>query len=142
MKKAKNNLIALQKDEVSLWGCGVVVLNSTQEVLLLRRRDNGTWCFPGGKVEIGETPIASAYREVKEETGLEAIQIDFVEYIEPHSNNRYHDFLFLCREYRGIVSIQEEEVVEYRWIHINEVANFNLFDYTVASLELAKKSLS
>lgn len=139
MVKSKNELIMLPKDNMSLWGCGVVVLNSKQEVLLIRRRDNGTWCFPGGKVEIGETPVASAYREVKEETGLDAIEINFVEYTKPHGDNKYHDFLFLCQKFSGIVSIQEEEVLEYTWVHINDITNFNLFNYTMISLELAKK---
>ncbi len=139
MGKSRNELIMLPKDEISLWGCGVVVLNSKQEVLLIRRRDNGTWCFPGGKVEIGETPMESAYREVKEETDLDAIQINFIEHTKPHGNNKYHDFLFLCPKFSGVVSIQEEEVLEYKWVHINDVTNFKLFNYTIISLELVKK---
>ena len=45
------------------------------EILLSRRLSNaahfaGTWEFPGGKVEEGETPAAAAVREAREEVGL------------------------------------------------------------------------
>jgi len=32
---------------------------------------SGSWEFPGGRVEVGETPAAGAVRECREETGLE-----------------------------------------------------------------------
>lgn len=31
----------------------------------------GTWAFPGGRVEAGEHPLATAIREVYEETGID-----------------------------------------------------------------------
>jgi ADP-ribose pyrophosphatase YjhB (NUDIX family) len=39
-------------------------------VLLVRRADDGSWCLPGGKVEVGEVLEACAAREFAEETGL------------------------------------------------------------------------
>jgi 8-oxo-dGTP diphosphatase len=41
------------------------------EVLLIRRPE-GVWAFPGGKVELGETVVAAAQRELLEETGITA----------------------------------------------------------------------
>jgi 8-oxo-dGTP diphosphatase len=53
-------------------GIGVIV--SRDGELLLRKRigkhANGTWSFPGGHLEIGETPEECAIRETMEETGL------------------------------------------------------------------------
>lgn len=43
------------------------------EVLLIHRPDYDDWTFPKGKVEDTESPIAAAYREVKEETGIDAV---------------------------------------------------------------------
>ena len=59
-------------------GVGVVVLRNfapaaTAEVLLIRRAkqpSRGLLCFPGGRLEWGETLAACAAREVREETGV------------------------------------------------------------------------
>lgn len=40
-----------------------------QEILLMRRSDNGLWGLPGGYVEPGESVSEAAAREVQEETG-------------------------------------------------------------------------
>lgn len=38
-------------------------------VLMIQRSDNGLWAIPGGGQDIGETIVATAEREVREETG-------------------------------------------------------------------------
>lgn len=40
------------------------------QLLLVRRRDNGVWELPGGRVDIGESAQAAAIRETAEEAGL------------------------------------------------------------------------
>ena len=55
-------------------GVGAVVVRDGR-VLLGRRlapHGRGTWSFPGGKPEPGEMPVATAIRELHEETGLVA----------------------------------------------------------------------
>jgi ADP-ribose pyrophosphatase YjhB (NUDIX family) len=53
---------------------GILFVTPDQRVLLMRRtgRDYaGTWAFPGGGLEAGETAEAAARRETLEETGLD-----------------------------------------------------------------------
>lgn len=57
-------------EKVILVFAGGCIFNEKGEVLLQRRGDFGKWGFPGGAVELGETPEQAAIREVKEETGL------------------------------------------------------------------------
>jgi mutator protein MutT len=52
-----------------------VVLLEAGKVLMVRRRyapRAGAWCLPAGFMESGETPEATAVRELQEETGIEA----------------------------------------------------------------------
>lgn len=51
-------------------GAGGVVVNSEGKVLLIRHY-NGTWVFPKGHVDPGETHLEAALREVGEESGVE-----------------------------------------------------------------------
>ena len=58
-------------DKIILTFAGGCVFNDKGEVLLQRRGDSNLWGFPGGAVELGETPQMAAVREIKEETGLD-----------------------------------------------------------------------
>ncbi len=46
--------------------------NGGWRILVLRAYRN--WDFPKGTLEPGETPLAAAIREVKEETALEGLE--------------------------------------------------------------------
>jgi ADP-ribose pyrophosphatase YjhB (NUDIX family) len=53
-----------------------VVADGEGRILLTRRRyppQVGGWCLPGGLADPGETPEATARREVREETGLDVV---------------------------------------------------------------------
>ena len=58
-------------DRIILIFAGGCIFNQKGEVLLQRRGDTNKWGFPGGAIEIGETPQMAAIREAKEETGLD-----------------------------------------------------------------------
>jgi ADP-ribose pyrophosphatase YjhB (NUDIX family) len=48
-----------------------VVTDEQDRIVLIRRRDNDLWALPGGGMELGESIVDTAVREVKEETGLD-----------------------------------------------------------------------
>jgi putative (di)nucleoside polyphosphate hydrolase len=50
---------------------GAVIINQQGKVLALERSDTaGAWQFPQGGLDEQEEPLAAAYREVQEETGI------------------------------------------------------------------------
>lgn len=60
-------------EKVILVFAGGCVFDERGRVLLQKRGDSGNWGFPGGAIELGETPENAAIRELKEETGLDVV---------------------------------------------------------------------
>ena len=53
-------------------GAAVLAVSNDNRVLLVKRGVDparGSWCLPGGFMEVGETPQATAVRECREESG-------------------------------------------------------------------------
>ncbi len=59
-------------------GCGVVVVDGEQVLLVEDFRESGAWKVPEGRPEIPESPREGAARELEEETGLSVDPGDLV----------------------------------------------------------------
>jgi len=56
-------------------GVLAIARDSDGRYLLIRRSDTGTWCFPGGTIDWGETVREALVREVREETGARVCEV-------------------------------------------------------------------
>ena len=59
----------------------IAMVMKDAQVCLVRRRnppDAGLWGYPGGRVEPGETALAAAARELRQETGLVARPVRYL----------------------------------------------------------------
>lgn len=73
-------------------GVAAIIINPQGQILFGKRigkHAGGTWSFPGGHLEFGETPAACAAREAMEETGiaLDPASLETVGY----TNDIWHD---------------------------------------------------
>lgn len=76
-------------EDLTIIAAGGIVKNRNGEILMIYRR--GYWDLPKGKQDDGETIEACALREVREETGLQDLQIDrFI----ATTRHRYYDDKF------------------------------------------------
>ena len=56
----------------------MVVINSTNKVLICRRKNTRTWQFPQGGIDNGEVIKKAMYRELSEEVGLSEDDVSLV----------------------------------------------------------------
>ncbi len=60
-------------------GVVLVVRRDGGDVLVFERGDApGAWQFPQGGIDVGETPLDAAWRELAEETGLTSAHVELV----------------------------------------------------------------
>ena len=108
-----------------------LILDSDYKILLSKRKKNkhlpGLWEFPGGKIEVGETPEIALKRELKEELNIDTNEaclapITFTTF-------DYRDFylvmfLFVCRKWSGkIINYESDEII---WVNKKNLRNFKM----------------
>lgn len=107
----------------------VALIDADNRVLLAQRPEGksmaGMWEFPGGKVEVGETPEAALIRELQEELGIEVAQTCLAPLsFASHSYDDFHLLMpvFACRKWRGQVHGHEGQVL--KWAFAKDLGNY------------------
>jgi mutator protein MutT len=97
-------------------------------LLLQRRSDDGTWGFPGGAVELGESAEEAVVREVFEETGLIVRAVNLLgvytkyEHVYPNGDRTQPIAVFFrCSLVGGEPAMRDGESLELRYFPLNNV---------------------
>ena len=111
-------------DPLMTVGIGVMIENAAGELLLQKRTDDGTWGTLGGGMNLGETIVETAKREVFEESGLVVDDLElFGIYSGEHCVITYPNddvvfgviIMFTTRTYSGTLLADPEESAELRF---------------------------
>ena len=99
-------------------GATTLVFNDKNELLLNLRTDTNTWGIPGGSMELYETIEETAVRELKEETGICAEELQLVTVLS--GEDFYFEYpngdkmctvivLFKVLNYKGTLKVSDNE---------------------------------
>jgi 8-oxo-dGTP diphosphatase len=111
---------------------GGIIINDGNILLIKRRHEpnKNTWCPPGGFTEksINEPVEDCCIREVKEETNIDIgiiKKLDILRFYNKIKDRDEEIHIFLCKP-KSTEIIVDNEVLDAKWISLNEIGNFNL----------------
>ncbi len=116
-----------------------VIIRQQNEVLVVQRSAKMSmplkWEFPGGKIEVGESPEEGLIREIQEELN---VQIEIVGSLTP-TNHDYDKFQirlvpFFVRIKSGSITLNEHK--KMLWI---KKSNLEVLDWAEADIPIVKE---
>ena len=123
------------------YGTGILLVHpTTRKILLAKRTDTKNWCSPGGKCEVGESPLMGILRETKEESNVTVNSIKLYDYEMHTSDNgkNWTSFMFLSDDFDySNIEHQVTEVEPWDWFTVEEALQMDLFPPTRKSIERA-----
>lgn len=112
-------------------GATVAIIKDKQ-ILLNLRSDTKTWGIPGGSLEIGETLIETAQRELKEETNLDCDDFTLLNVFSgkdfyfkyPNGDELYSVIaLYSTNDFKENLKITDDESLELNFFSKSELPN-------------------
>ena len=143
-------------------GVGIVVLNKENKIFVAKRIDNpkNFWQMPQGGVDNGEDYLSAAYRELKEETSIENVELireleGSTAYELPKNllgiiwkgkyrgqKQKWFLMRFLGKDNEINIKTKHPEFLEWKWINLenitDDVVDFKLHVYQELKLKIKK----
>ena len=113
-------------------GATTLVFNAQKQLLLNLRSDTNTWGIPGGSMELYETIEETAIRELKEETGINAEELELVTvlsgkeyYFEYPNGDKMCTVIILFKvlNYTGNIKVSDNESKELKFFSLENLPN-------------------
>ena len=115
---------------ILICGASTIVENEQGEILLQLRKDNNQWGYPGGMVGINEVVEEAAKRELYEEAGIVAREMELFGvfsgeefyHVYPHGDEvSIVDIVYLCKDYSNQPKADMVESVDARFFAIGNL---------------------
>lgn len=120
---------------------GALIFNPEGKIFLIKSyKWKDKYVMPGGHIELGETTEKALKREIKEETGLDIYDIEFIlwqEFIygkEFWKKRHFIFFDFICKTDSSVVKLNSEGQ-GYVWVSPNEALKLSVEPYTKKTIE-------
>lgn len=108
----------------------IIIENEKGQILLGKRSDNHCWGYSGGSIEIDERVEDCARRELLEEMGLTAGELELfminsgpeVHYIYPNGDEVSNvEIIYICREWEGEPRAADGEMTDLRFFDVRDI---------------------
>ena len=102
-----------------------LLMDKNENILILKRSDKvrtyrGYWSGISGYVEKGEEPLDTAFKEIREETGLNDNNVELVKTAEPiEFTDFYEEEKYEWKVYPFLFRIRKESKIQIDWEHIS-----------------------
>ncbi len=135
-------------EKVILVFAGGCIFNNAGEVLLQKRGDSNIWGFPGGAIELEETPQMATIREVREETGLD-VQVGKMIGVYTDCDMRYpngDEAQSICMAFElevigGTLICDNIETMELKFFSLNDLPELFCKQHKELAADLKKMKL-
>lgn len=128
-------------------GIGVVVFRDDNVLLIQRGKPprKGQWSLPGGAQRLGETAVAAAKREVKEETALDISVLGLIDVVDSIQKDdagsvQYHytlvDFVAVAKNGDAVAGDDAQAAI---WVRLPQLVDYALWPETVRIIDAARK---
>ena len=108
---------------------GAVAVDAGRLLLVRRARPPfaGSWSIPSGRVEGGETLGEAVLRELAEETGLEGLCGELVDWVESIGDDHHHViFDFFVEVLEPELVRAGDDAAEVAWVRLEDVVELPL----------------
>ena len=118
-----------------------IILDSDNRILIAKRPPHkikgGFWEFPGGKIEVHESPEEALIRELQEEVGIKPLILHkLMQYSFDYSDYKTLLEVFIVSKFEGVpIPIEQQEI---QWVKENELMNFNFLEANIKMIEVLK----
>lgn len=131
----------------------IAVVYHLGQVILIQRKtapNIGWWGFPGGHVEMGETALQAATRELFEETGVIARPLEYLTNVDVLLHDpvgmvqkQYLLTAVLCA-YESGTPVPDDDALQACWLPVDEIENrgLALIDQVGDVARLAQRRMS
>ncbi|CAO3628515.1 unnamed protein product [Cunninghamella blakesleeana] len=129
-----------------------VYIKDNHQVLMGKSTIDNCWELPGGAIDENETELQALYREFKEETANEIMNVNTTSFLTQERNYYSNDMdkcfyskltYYLVKEIRAInYTIDENEISQVKMVDRTELSTLNSKDFFLDAIDQVLKEPS